>query len=606
MRPGDVVRVLPGERIPVDGTVLAGISAVDESLLTGEAALVPKSVGAGVTAGSMNWEGPLVVQAKATGADSVISGIGRLVSEAQSREAPVQRLADTVAGRFCYGVMTASALTLAFWYSFGIGLFPQVGPACRDADLPTRGRRDANLDPIRAQVLESAAAVDGASSPLLLSIKLAVDVLVVACPCALGKCPMVHTRRSSFPAWRTPAPALPPHFLLGLATPTAVLVASSLGARRGLLIRGGDVLERLSTVDTVLLDKTGTLTEGKLRLMGIRSTVPGMGEDGLLSMAAAVETNTRHPIASAVVSAAQARGLAVPGCTEAATEPGLGATGMVDGVRVSVGGSQLIARGATSPEMAAQVLDEASRIEQELRAAAQQAGSTSGVSLVHVGLGNRHAGGMSLADSLRPDSASSVEALRRMGCRVMVLSGDNPESVRAAAVLAGIPPEDALGGLKPQDKADIVKKLRAEGRVVAMVGDGVNDAPALASADVGIALSGGLDVAGEAASVVLMGDRLGQVVEAVDLGRATLGKIRQNLWWALAYNAVGIPLAAGALLPSFGFALNPSWAGGMMAFSSIAVVTNSILLKASFHPTSLPAHPETPAGQQPEGLPKAV
>eukprot|EP00878_Enallax_costatus_P010699 GHUV01011175.1.p1 GENE.GHUV01011175.1~~GHUV01011175.1.p1 ORF type:complete len:791 (+),score=278.39 GHUV01011175.1:1241-3613(+) len=546
VRPGDILRVLPGERVPCDAEVLEGIAAVDESMLTGESVLVAKRTGLQVAGGCVVYEGPLTIKTTATGAESTLAGIGRLVAAAQSREAPMQRVADAVAGKFCYGVMAASAATFTFWQTLGQHLFP------------------------------AAIVASGSSSALLLSIKLAVDVLVVACPCALG-----------------------------LATPTAVLVGSSLGATRGLLMRGGDVLERVAGISGVVFDKTGTLTEGKLRL-ATTAVVPGAaaavaeslqatlqnsgssngkqqsngngsaatGDDGeglLLRIAAAVEASTRHPLAAALAAEASSRCLKLPAVTEAKTEPGSGVAALVGGQRVLVGRpdwvlSQLPPTATSaSPQLSQTTTDQAGKL-----------------TSVYVSVGDQLLGGLGFRDTLRPDAVETVRTLQQMGLRVFLLSGDDTATVKAVAAQAGIAAEDAYGSNTPREKLEVIRRLQASSMKLAMVGDGVNDAPALAAADVGIALKGGLDAAGEAASVVLMGDRLSQVVDCITLGQATLYKIKQNLAWALMYNVVGIPLAAGALLPSMGVALNPSAAGGMMAFSSVAVVSNSLLLRAQY------------------------
>lgn len=511
VRPRDLIRVLPGERMPVDGEVVEGRSSADESMLTGESALVAKSAGSRVTAGTVNYEGPVVVRVGATGSDSTLAGIGRLVAAAQAREAPVQRLADAVAGRFCYGIVAAAAATFSFWSLAGTSLFPSA--------------------------MEAASA----ASPALLGLKLAVDVLVIACPCALG-----------------------------LATPTAVLVATSLGARRGLLIRGGDVLERLASVTTVVFDKTGTLTQGRLRLQGL-APIGKVAEEELLRIAASVEGSTRHPLADAVLAAAKERSpAALPAATESSTEPGQGVRATVGGKVVAVGKLDWVQSQAGSSHSSVPMSE------------AQQ-WQDQGQTVVYVAQsGDGLLGALAFSDSLRDDALEVVKQLQALGLSPMVLSGDSPAAVAAMASQAGIPAHSARGAVSPAEKAQAVEALREAGGVVAMVGDGINDAPALAAADVGMAMRGGLDAAGEAASVVLMGDRLGQVLEAIALGRATLGKIRQNLAWALVYNLFGIPLAAGALLPFAGIILNPAVAGGMMAFSSLAVVSNSLLLRATF------------------------
>ena len=532
IRPGDVLRVLPGERVPVDGLICAGAgggsAAVDESMLTGEAALVPKRPGDRLTAGTVVYEAPLTFTATSTGADSTLAGIARLVADAQALEAPVQRLADAVSGRFCYGVMAASAATLAFWATAGAALWPGAVAAA----LPS-------------------AAAAGGHPALLLGVKLAIDVLVVACPCALG-----------------------------LATPTAVLVATSLGATQGLLLRGGGaVLERLAALDTVVFDKTGTLTAGVPALLGVDvATGAGWSPEDVLAAAAAAEAGAVHPLADAVRTAAAAASSpssSFPAPTAHTTVPGDGVTAtLADGRTVAVGRRAwaLAAVGEGSADLGSGEAEHA-----------PSSSPSHPTTRVHVAVsGSGLVGSLAFADDLRPDAVAVVRALRGLGLRVCVLSGDGEAPVAAVAAALGISPSDATARARPADKAAAVAALKARGYVVAMVGDGVNDAPALAAADVGVAFKGGMAAAGEAAGVVLMGDRLGQVVEAVLLGRTALAKIRQNLGWALAYNLVGLPLAAGAALPVAGIALNPSVAGGMMAFSSVAVVANSLLLRGRF------------------------
>ncbi|KAL0054244.1 hypothetical protein WJX82_006004 [Trebouxia sp. C0006] len=541
IRPGDIVRVLPGERMPVDGDIIQGKCSVDESMLTGESVPVPKSQGQQVTAGTVNYEGPITIKATSTGTDSTLAGIGRLVADAQAREAPVQRLADAVAGKFCYSVMAASAATFGFWSLAGPSLFPGV--------------------------IEAVSMSGASASAALLGLKLAVDVMVVACPCALG-----------------------------LATPTAVLVASSMGAQRGLLLRGGDVLERMAHINVVAFDKTGTLTQGKMRLVGT-NTAEGQDESELLRLAAAVEGSTRHPLADAVLLAANKANLQVPQAQDSTTEPGCGVTATVEGQTVAVGRLDWVQHQTriNSNTSASSSSSSSSSVSSDTNSNGSDSWSQgadsdssigrgmSGQSVVYVGLqGQGVIGALGFSDTLRPDSQYVVQQLHSRGLRVVVLSGDTQEAVTVIAQQAGVDPKSAWGGVSPKQKGLVIQQLQQHSGTVAMVGDGVNDAPALAAADVGIAMSGGMDAAGEAASVVLMGDRLGQVLEAIDLGRATYGKIKQNLAWALVYNLIGIPLAAGALLPQFGIALSPSVAGGMMAFSSLAVVSNSLLLRAQF------------------------
>ena len=512
---GDCVRVLPGERAPVDGVVAAGVAAVDEAPFTGESTLVPKRVGDPVSAGCVVYGAPLTLRATATGADAALARVARVVADAQSSSAPVSRLADAVSGKFVYGVLAVAAATATFWASVGTSLFPGAAAAA----LPA-----------------AAAAAPGAAAAL--ATKLAVDVLVVACPCALG-----------------------------LATPTAVLVASSAGASRGLLLRGGGAaLEALGRVDTIAFDKTGTVTTGAPALVEARPVGAGSG-DALLALAAAAEAQAVHPIARAVRAAAAAAGVTIPTATQWATAPGDGVSAVLtDGRIVAVGRREWVAE-AVGAAGGGDADDDASS-------------SSSGLTIVHVGATDAGViGSLAFADELRPDAVATVAALRARGLRVLILSGDAAPAVARAAAALGIAPSDTVARARPEDKAAAVVALRAAGATVAVVGDGVNDAPALAAAHAGIALSSGLDAAAGAASVVLMGDRLTQVVDAVDLGRATLAKIKQNLGWALLYNAVAIPVAAGAALPLAGIALDPALAGGLMAFSSVAVVTNSLLLR---------------------------
>ena len=533
LRAGDLVRVLPGEVVPVDGVVAAGAAAVDEAMLTGEPLFVPKAKGDDVSAGTGVFEGPLTVRASVAGDGSVAAGIARTVADAQARAAPVQRLADAVAGPFVYAVMAASASTFAFWSLLGDAAFPGA-------------------------LLEAS---NGAGATLG-ALKLATDVLVVACPCALG-----------------------------LATPTAVLVATSAGARRGLLLRGGDVLEASANVGVVALDKTGTITEGKPRVTGVAATGNAVNAD-VLRFAAAVEATTTHPLAAAVAAASAAAGEKTPRAKNAETVPGRGASALVEGKRAFVGEPSWVERAVGAAGGTAAALGAAAAENSE----ALGGPAAAACSLVCVGVeGEGVIGALALADRVRPGAAASVRRLQEMGMRVAVLSGDRQPAVDAAARELGLTGADAVavGGLLPDDKAAFIERLRAEanGKGVAMVGDGINDAPALVAADVGMAVSGGMEATAAAAGVVLLGEGqggekyespgggVGQAADAIELGRNALGKIRQNLGWALAYNLIGVPVAAGVLLPEYGISLNPAAAGAAMAFSSVAVVTNSLLLK---------------------------
>ncbi|KAJ0987510.1 hypothetical protein J5N97_005866 [Dioscorea zingiberensis] len=522
IRVGDSVVVLPGETIPVDGKVLAGRSVVDESMLTGESLPVFKERGLSVSSGTINWDGPLRIEASTTGAMSTISKIIRMVEDAQGHEAPVQRLADSIAGPFVYSVMTLSAATFAFWYYIGANIFPEV-------------------------LLNDIAGPDGDS--LLLSLKLCVDVLVVSCPCALG-----------------------------LATPTAILVGTSLGAKQGLLIRGGDVLERLAQIDLVALDKTGTLTEGKPAVTGVASLA--YEECEVIRLSAAVEKTASHPIAKAILHEAESMNLELPPTRGQLTEPGFGSLAEVDGSLVAVGAKDWV------HERFQQKITQSklSNLEDRLASLSRdwRSSSNHSKSVVYVGReGDGIIGAIAVSDLLRQDAHSTVHRLQEKGIEVFLLSGDREEAVASVGKIVGIPKHNINASLTPRQKSGAISSLKAKGRRVAMVGDGINDAPSLALADVGIALQidAKENAASDAASVILLGNKLSQIVDALGLAQATMAKVHQNLAWAVAYNLVAIPIAAGILLPQFDFAMTPSLSGGLMALSSIFVVTNSLLLQ---------------------------
>ncbi|KAF8032600.1 hypothetical protein BT93_D1499 [Corymbia citriodora subsp. variegata] len=522
IRAGDSVLVLPGETIPVDGKVLAGRSVVDESMLTGESLPVFKDKGLRVSAGTINWDGPLRIEATTTGSNSTISKIFRMVEDAQAREAPIQRLADAIAGPFVYSIMTLSAATFAFWYYIGTHIFPDV-------------------------LFNDIAGPDG--DPLLLSLKLSVDVLVVSCPCALG-----------------------------LATPTAILVGTSLGAREGLLVRGGDVLERLASVDYVAFDKTGTLTEGKPAVSAVASL--SYSESEVLQMAYAVERTALHPVAKAIVNEAEAMNLSLPVTRGQLSEPGYGTLAEVDGHLVAVGSLDWVhERFHRKPDLSDLLnLEKAVLHKLSKRVSLSKDSQT----VVYVGReGEGIIGAIAISDSLRQDAKSTVTRLQEKGIKTILLSGDREEAVANIARTVGIGHESINASLTPQQKSDVISALQAAGHRVAMVGDGINDAPSLARADVGIALpiEAQETAASDAASIILLRSKLSQVVEALDLAQATMGKVYQNLSWAVAYNVVAVPIAAGILLPQFDIAMTPSLSGGLMALSSIFVVTNSLLLR---------------------------
>ncbi|MDF5725136.1 MAG: heavy metal translocating P-type ATPase [Rhizonema sp. PD37] len=532
VRVGEWLQVLPGEKIPVDGEVVEGQTTVDESMLTGEALPVIKQPGDLVTGGTLNQSGAIAIQATRTGDDTTLAQIVALVEAAQTRKAPVQKLADTVAGYFTYGVLTAALLTFGFWYFVGSHIF-------HDVVIMSSGMHMAHQTPQLHP-----------DSPLLLSLKLAIAVMVVACPCALG-----------------------------LATPTAILVGTAISAERGLLIKGGDVLERVHQLDVVVFDKTGTLTTGHPTVtdcISIEENSEWALVSGkiysLIQLAAAVESGTCHPLAKAIQQEANRQELTIPTAINFHTEAGFGASAVVEGHLVLLGNEDWLRWHGIA-------------INETVRLQALELAS-SGKTVVYVA-SETIIGLIAIQDTLRADASSVVDKLRSLGLRVILLSGDTFQAATCIAkqlklenidVMAGVPPAKKAAAIQDLQKGGIGKNTTKKA-IVAMVGDGINDAPALSQADVGIALHSGTDVAIETADIVLMRDRLTDVVESIALSRATFNKIRQNLFWAFAYNTLGIPLAAGVLLPSLGFALSPAGASALMAFSSVSVVTNSILLR---------------------------
>jgi Cu2+-exporting ATPase len=530
VRVGDWLHVLPGEKLPVDGEVVAGETTVDESMLTGEALPVLKQLGDKVTAGTLNQSGAIAVKALRTGKDTTLAHIVRLVQDAQTRKAPVQKLADTVSGYFTYAMMAIAVLTFLFWYFIGTHLW---------ADAIAHAREFPNMGHVHGI---------HQTSPLLISLKLAIDVLVIACPCALG-----------------------------LATPTAILVGTGIGAGRGLLIRGGDVLEAVSRLDTIVFDKTGTLTTGKPTVMDCIPATPATTPEFLLQLAASVERGTNHPLAAAIAQSAKIQHLALLPATEFHTTPGFGVSAQVqcpiaDGLAtwetVLVGNAEWLAQHEIT--LSAAVRQQADGL--------IQAGKTA----VYVAVSGREMGVIGAIDRLREDAIETVRQLQKMGLRVMLLTGDRAVAAQSVAKSLSLPPEHVFADIRSDGKAGAIAAIQSQGHRVAMVGDGINDAPALACADVGIALHAGTEVAMETAQIVLMRDRLPDILESIHLSRATFVKIQQNLGWAFAYNAIGIPVAAGALLPAFGILLNPAVAAAMMALSSVSVVTNSLLLRWKF------------------------
>jgi Cu2+-exporting ATPase len=564
VRVGEWLQVLPGEKIPVDGEVCEGQTTIDESMLTGESMPVLKQPGDIVAAGTINKSGAVVMRATRTGKETTVAQMVALVQAAQTRKAPIQNLADTVAGYFVYGVMAISLLTFLFWYFAGTHIWPSVllGQGAMGIGHGAMGIGHGAMGMgNQLSVTDYQLPITHYQSPLLLSLKLAIAVLVIACPCALG-----------------------------LATPTAILVGSGIGAERGLLIRGGDVLERVHQLDTVVFDKTGTLTTGNLTLtdylpifqnseLGLNSdinlgnsqdvcsTIDGVSasavDSKLLQIAAAVERGACHPIAAAILLEAQQQGLPLLAAEDFCTEPGFGVSALVEGRRVFAGNAQWMSK-------------------QGVAVATELSGSMEGKTAVYVASGGVLLGVIGLKDTLRPDAKAAVERLRGMGLRVMMLTGDTASAAAATAQQLDLTAADVLAEVRPEGKARAIATLQAQGCKVAVVGDGINDAPALAQADVGIGLHCGTDVAVETAQIVLMRNALMDVVESIELGRATFNKIRQNLFWAFGYNTLGIPVAAGILLPATGILLSPAAAGAFMAFSSVSVVTNSLFLRRGF------------------------
>ena len=490
---GDRLRVRPGERVPTDGELIEGASAVDESMLTGEALPAEKSAGEKVTGGTLNTSGSFVMRAERVGSETMLAHIVELVSEAQRSRAPMQRLADQVAGYFVPAVIAAAAVAFAAWAVFG----PQ---------------------PRLAHALVAA-----------------IAVLIIACPCALG-----------------------------LATPMSVMVAVGRGAHAGVLIRSAEALETLAKVDTLVIDKTGTLTEGKPRLSAVVAAQDLAAEysaDELLALAASLERGSEHPLGRAIVQAALEKNLELWAVENFVATAGGGVDGVVQG-RVLVAGTQKFL--------------EARKVVFSL-AAFSAAPADSSATAVFLGIDGRTAAMFLLKDRIKDTTAEALKDLRDEGLRIVMLTGDRRETAEQVARELGI--EEVEAGVQPEQKGEIVRRLRAEGRVVAMAGDGINDAPALAAAQVGIAMGTGTDVAMSSAGITLVKGDLRGIVRARRLSRATIGNIRQNLAFAFLYNALGVPVAAGAFYPLFGWLLSPMLASAAMSFSSVSVIANALRLR---------------------------
>ncbi|BBA79529.1 cation-transporting P-type ATPase [cyanobacterium endosymbiont of Rhopalodia gibberula] len=534
---GEWIRVLPGEKIPVDGEVVTGKTLINESLVTGESVLIPKQAKDKVIAGTLNQSGVITIKTTHVGNDTTLARIIASVEDAQTRKAPIQKFADTVAGYFAYGVMVIALLTLVFWLGVGTKIYPQV------LEMTSHGHL---IGVQKAKVALLSSPLPLSSSPILLSVRLAIAVLVVACPCALG-----------------------------LATPTAILVGTGIGAERGLLIKGGDVLEKVHQLDTIVFDKTGTLTFGCPRVTDCISLTK-ISPQRLLQLAATVESGTNHPLATAILEEAQRQKLLLLKAEHFQTQAGLGVSAVVGGKSVLLGHKDwLKEQGITLNEGQALIKEDKT--------------------LVYVVLDKEVQGVIVLEDTLRPDAKETITRLQEKGLEVIILTGDRQFVAESIAQQLGV--NQVFAQVRPAEKATIIHSLQQQKtkaqmssllashprlKKVAMVGDGINDAPALAQADLGVSLQGATEVALDTADIVLMGTHLLSVVQAIDLSLATFNKIRQNLFWALGYNILAIPIAAGILLPTLGLSVSPALAGGLMACSSITVVTNSLLLRRQF------------------------
>ena len=487
---GDRLRVRPGDAVPIDGVVLEGRSAIDESMVTGESMPVMKEIGATVIGGTINGTGAILVRAERVGADTLIARILHLVSEAQRSRAPIQRLADVVSAWFVPAVILVAAVTFSAWLYWG------------------------------------------AAPAMAYAIVTAVSVLIIACPCALG-----------------------------LAAPMSIMVGIGKGATSGILIKNAEALERFERVDTLVVDKTGTLTEGKPRVIGV-AAAQDFDEANLLTLAASVEQSSEHPLAAAIVASARERGLALQAATDFRSVTGQGVSARIGTRHVVIGNAKLMVDlGLAMDDL-------------EPRAEAFFSG---GATVMYVGVDGCPAGVLAVADPIKSTTPAALAVLRKAGVRIVMLTGDNRRTAQAVALRLGI--TEIESEVLPEQKNSAVRRLRNEGRVVAMAGDGVNDAPALAEADVGVAMGTGTDVAMESAGVILVKGDLAGIARARALSHATMRNIRQNLAFAFVYNVIGIPIAAGVLYPAFGMLLSPVVAAAAMSLSSVSVICNALRLR---------------------------
>jgi Cu+-exporting ATPase len=487
---GDRLRVRPGEKVPVDGTIAEGSSSLDEAMVTGEPLPVEKGEGDSVTGGTLNKSGTFIMQAERVGRDTMLAQIVQMVHDAQRSRAPIQGLADKVAGWFVPAVVVVSILTFIIW--------ALVGP-----------------EPQLAHALVNA-----------------VAVLIIACPCALG-----------------------------LATPMSIMVGTGKGATSGVLIKNAEALEMMEKIDTLVVDKTGTLTEGKPKLTTVKAQ-GDFSEDDLLRLAASLEQGSEHPLAESLVAAAREKGLKLSSTEEFEAETGKGVVGKTDGRKVAVGNLKLFEQLSID---AGKLVEQAEQLRKE------------GATAMFIAIDGKSAGILGVSDPIKQSTPEAIKALHEMGLRVVMLTGDNETTARAVADELGI--DEVEAEVSPDRKNEIVKQLRDEGRIVAMAGDGINDAPALAQAHVGIAMGSGTEVAMESAGITLVKGDLTGIVKAVRLSRATMRNIRQNLFFAFIYNSLGVPIAAGVLYPFFGLLLSPMIAAAAMSMSSVSVVGNALRLK---------------------------
>ncbi len=488
---GDVLRVRPGEKVPVDGEVVEGHSSVDESMITGEPVPAEKTIGEKVTGATVNGTGSLLMRATRVGKDTMLSQIVRMVAEAQRSRAPIQALADKVSGWFVPAVVLVSITTFVVW--------SLIGP-----------------DPRFSHALVNA-----------------IAVLIIACPCALG-----------------------------LATPMSIMVGTGRGAQAGVLVKNAEALELMEKIDTLVIDKTGTLTLGKPKLIEVKAA-NGLDQGEVLRLAAALEKGSEHPLAAAIVAGAQERGIDLPATADFASHTGKGVSGTVEGKRVALGNKVLL----TECKIDATAIE-----------ADADGYRAEGQGVMFVAIDGKLAGLLVVADPIKESAVEAVQALRRAGVRLIMMTGDNALTAEAVArKVGGI--DEVMADVLPEQKQAKVDQLRREGRRVAMAGDGINDAPALAAADVGIAMGTGTDVAMESAAVTLVKGDLGGIVRARRLSRAVMHNIRENLFFSFIFNAAGVPIAAGVLYPAFGILLSPIIAGAAMAFSSVAVIGNSLRLR---------------------------